>query len=131
MLLRIMSRSFEAAMLRRGHDALESVLKPATVLYFKNSLRFNWLFLEPIGTSKLELMSIPTGNNHSSSTDLHIPRKDFFIGTNFPIYVLRYPVDIRQIVERDKRNFVHENLASLLQYSDPLLHVGRFLLFLN
>jgi hypothetical protein len=39
MLLRIVNLSFVAAIANRGHDALTSALKPATVLYWRNLLR--------------------------------------------------------------------------------------------
>jgi hypothetical protein len=39
MLLRIVNLSFVAAIAGRNHDALISVLKPATVLYWRNLLR--------------------------------------------------------------------------------------------
>src|SRR5919108_4052672 len=128
-LLRIVSRSFEAANASRAPEVPRTAPNPRAAPRFKKSRRLI-PSSECIKTSPFEIDPNPL-NPSWPSFDRHVPREHLLIGPQLPVHVLCNSIDVREIVQRDEGSLVHDNLSCLLQYRRPLLHIGRLLLLLN
>src|SRR5712692_469106 len=97
MLLRMVSRSLEAAKLRRvAHEPPKSAPNPRAVPCFKNALRFIPLRSETIGNLRLASGRHCLPHCRNFLGDFHVRSEDLLIGPNLPINILRDPVDVRQ-----------------------------------
>ena len=82
MLLRMVNLSIVAAIASPGHEARTSVLKPATVPYWRNLLRSIPISFELTDASSFNWVNYSIYNkSRLSLTDFHVPPKHFFIGS--------------------------------------------------